>query len=116
MTGAQLATASPHQKRYIPPQARVVCRLVAERYWLTPKELRQKTQRPRISRPRMVAMWMLRDLGWSYPEIAEVFRCHHTSVIYAVRLVSREMSQRDELVSRDVMAIQSKLRECAGIL
>lgn len=58
---------------------------IASRYGLS---LDEATDRCR-ARPRPQAraeMWsMLRDAGWSYPEIAAHFNCDHTTIILGVR-------------------------------
>jgi len=55
---------------------------------LTEAELRQKTRRPDIARPRQIAQWIFRErLGWSYPRIAGWWDMDHTTIMHACRTV-----------------------------
>lgn len=73
-----------------------VMRAVAERYDLQPAQLKQKTNAHEISRPRQVAMYLVKELtSASLPEIGRHFGGkHHTTVLHSVRKVD-ELRQSD---------------------
>ena len=73
-----------------------VMRAVAERYDLQASQLKQKTNAHEISRPRQVAMYLVKELtSASLPEIGRHFGGkHHTTVLHSIRKVE-EMRQSD---------------------
>ena len=73
-----------------------VMRAVAERFDLQPTQLKQKTNAHEISRPRQIAMYLVKELtSASLPEIGRHFGGkHHTTVLHSVRKVD-EMRQSD---------------------
>ena len=73
-----------------------VMRAVAERFDLQPSQLKQKTNAHEISRPRQIAMYLVKELtSASLPEIGRQFGGkHHTTVLHSVRKVD-EMRQTD---------------------
>jgi chromosomal replication initiator protein len=73
-----------------------VMRAVAERFELQPSQLKQKTNAHEISRPRQIAMYLVKELtSASLPEIGRHFGGkHHTTVLHSVRKVD-EMRQTD---------------------
>jgi chromosomal replication initiator protein len=73
-----------------------VMRAVAERFDLQPSQLKQKTNAHEISRPRQIAMYLVKELtSASLPEIGRHFGGkHHTTVLHSVRKVD-EMRQTD---------------------
>src|SRR6185295_14513009 len=87
VTGEPITLAMAQQvlKYLIPGQERkvnmdTIVRAVAERYSLQPAQLKQKTNAHIISRPRQVAMYLIKELtGASLPEIGRAFGGkHHT--------------------------------------
>ena len=73
-----------------------VMRAVAERYDLQPSQMKQKTNAREISRPRQVAMYLVKELtSASLPEIGRHFGGkHHTTVLHSIRKVE-ELRQSD---------------------
>jgi chromosomal replication initiator protein len=73
-----------------------VMRAVADRFDLQPSQLKQKTNAHEISRPRQIAMYLVKELtSASLPEIGRHFGGkHHTTVLHSVRKVD-EMRQTD---------------------
>jgi chromosomal replication initiator protein len=73
-----------------------VMRAVADHYELQPAQLKQKTNAHEISRPRQVAMYLVKELTTaSLPEIGRHFGGkHHTTVLHSVRKVD-EMRRTD---------------------
>ncbi|MEO7143280.1 MAG: helix-turn-helix domain-containing protein, partial [Bryobacteraceae bacterium] len=69
---------------------------VAERHSLQPAQLKQKTNARNISRPRQIAMFLIKELTHaSLPEIGRAFGGkHHTTVLHAVKKIE-ELRHRD---------------------
>lgn len=82
---------------------------VAAQFDLDPLWLRQASNRYAISRPRGLAMMLIRDLVKptpSYPEIGRWFgSMHHTTVIHAVR-EARKRVETDEIWLARACAVQ----------
>ena len=76
-----------------------IIRAVAETYGLTPQQLKQKTNAHQISRPRQVAMYIVKELTTaSLPEIGRAFGGkHHTTVLHSVQKVEQLRQQDPEL-------------------
>jgi len=73
-----------------------VMRAVAEKFDLQPSQLKQKTNAHEISRPRQVAMYLVKELtSASLPEIGRHFGGkHHTTVLHSIRKIE-ELRQSD---------------------
>ncbi len=75
------------------PERRVtveaVIRAVAERFSLQPSQIKQKTNEHRISYPRQIAMYLMKELtDASLPEIGRAFGGkHHTTVLHSVKKI-----------------------------
>jgi chromosomal replication initiator protein len=63
-----------------------IIKVVADRFGLTPQQLKQKTNERKISYPRQVAMYIAKELTQaSLPEIGRAFGGkHHTTVLHSV--------------------------------
>jgi chromosomal replication initiator protein len=83
-----------------------VMRAVAERYDLQPSQLKQKTNAREISRPRQVAMYLVKELtSASLPEIGRHFGGkHHTTVLHSIRKVE-ELRQSDPDLNKLILNI-----------
>ena len=71
---------------------------VAERYSIKPAQLKEKSNRSEIVRPRQVAMFLVKELTHaSLPEIGRAFGGkHHTTVIHSIdRIESQRTSDPD---------------------
>ncbi len=106
VTGEPITLAMAQQvlKYLIPGQDRkvnmdTIVRAVAERYNLQPAQLKQRTNAHMISRPRQVAMYLIRELtGASLPEIGRAFGGkHHTTVLHSVHRIDKLRHQDTEL-------------------
>ena len=78
---------------------------VAEQYGMTLDELKEKTRRVHVARPRQVAMWAMRRLcpHLSNPAIARALDLlDHTTIIWGVRQIEG-LRQSDKEI-RDVIA------------
>jgi chromosomal replication initiator protein len=70
---------------------------VADRFGLTPQQLKQKTNERKISYPRQVAMYIAKELTQaSLPEIGRAFGGkHHTTVLHSVTKIEA-LRQKDQ--------------------
>jgi len=73
-----------------------VVRVVAEKFHLSPAQLKQKSNAHQISYPRQIAMYLIKDLTHaSLPEIGRSFGGkHHTTVLHSVQKIDR-LRQKD---------------------
>jgi len=74
---------------------------VADRYHISSKDLCTRNNSKRIAQPRQIAMYLTRELtGMSLPEIGQAFgNKHHTTVLYSVQKVAKQMQENDEYSS-----------------
>lgn len=68
-----------------------IIRLVAERHELQPAQLKEKTNAWKISYPRQIAMYLIKELTHaSLPEIGRAFGGkHHTTVLHSVQKIEK---------------------------
>lgn len=80
-------------------QSSAVMSYVAERFEITPLELRSRGNYADLTTPRHIAMFLTQELqGLSLPLIGWVFGgWHHTTVLHAVRKIERERHSDPEL-------------------
>jgi chromosomal replication initiator protein len=73
-----------------------IIRAVAAKHSLQPTQLKQKTNRREIARPRQIAMYLTKELTQaSLPEIGRAFGGkHHTTVLHSIRRI--EELRRDD--------------------
>ena len=78
-----------------------IVRAVAERFHLSPAQLKQKSNAHQISYPRQIAMYLIKDLTHaSLPEIGRSFGGkHHTTVLHSVQKIDR-LRQKDPDLNR----------------
>ena len=97
------------------PEKRVtmesVIKIVAERFNLTPGQLKMKTNARQISYPRQIAMYLVRDLTLaSLPEIGRFFGGkHHTTVLHSVTKIEA-LKQSDMTLNRMLQNIADTLQ------
>jgi chromosomal replication initiator protein len=65
----------------------------ASRAGLSLQELRSLDRSATLAKTRAIAMWRVRQLGLSYPEIGRLFGRDHTSVIAAVRKIDATLPE-----------------------
>jgi chromosomal replication initiation ATPase DnaA len=59
---------------------------VADAYFVTPEQILSHKRARRFSRPRHIAMCVIRlRFGLSLKQIGRVFNCHHTTVLSALQ-------------------------------
>jgi chromosomal replication initiator protein len=105
-TPISLPTAQHCLRHMAYPQERrisieTVQKAVAEHFELQLAQLKQKTNARRISEPRQIAMYLVKELtGASLPEIGRAFGGkHHTTVLHSVHKIE-QMRQKDPEINR----------------
>lgn len=92
------------------PERRVtveaVIRAVAERFSLQPSQIKQKTNEHRISYPRQIAMYLMKELtDASLPEIGRAFGGkHHTTVLHSVKKIE-QLRLKDADLNRTIHSL-----------
>ena len=76
-----------------------IIRAVAERHELQPSQLKEKTNAWKISYPRQIAMYLIKELTHaSLPEIGRAFGGkHHTTVLHSIQKIERLRMEDKEL-------------------
>jgi chromosomal replication initiator protein len=75
-----------------------IMRGVARAYGLEPDELRSRSRRRRVVRPRQLAMYICRSsTDASLKDIGRAFNRDHTSVMYAIGIVEQRVAERPQL-------------------
>jgi chromosomal replication initiator protein len=85
---------------------------VARHYSLSEKELFGRSRRRAISRPRQLAMFLIREeLGTSLPQIGELLGGRdHTTIMHGCEKIGTEI-ETDEALRRDWLTIKERLSE-----
>ena len=76
-----------------------IIRAVAERHELQPAQLKEKTNAWKISYPRQIAMYLIKELTHaSLPEIGRAFGGkHHTTVLHSIQKIDKLRTEDKEL-------------------
>lgn len=61
---------------------------VARLYGLRPADLAERRRIAGAAEPRMLAMFLAREQGYSLPQIGRALNRHHTTVLHACRVVA----------------------------
>jgi chromosomal replication initiator protein len=87
-----------------------IIRLVAERFQLQPSQLKQKTNAHRITFPRQMAMYLIKELTHaSLPEIGRAFGGkHHTTVLHSVQKIE-DLRQKDPDLNRTLHSLMDSI-------
>jgi chromosomal replication initiator protein len=88
-----------------------IVRAVAEKFSLTPAQLKMKSNTRQIAYPRQIAMYLCKELTRaSLPEIGRFFGGkHHTTVLHSIQKIE-ELRRRDEDVNRLIEALLDSLQ------
>mgnify|MGYP001567013076 CR=1 FL=1 len=80
---------------------------VAKFYNLNLEDMKKRTRKSEIAKPRQVAMYLLRDMvGLSFPSIGRTFGLDHTTVLYAFEKISDQVS-KDSVVKGQIDSIRA---------
>ena len=92
----------PRAARVSHAQVEDIERITAAAFGITRREMRQRSRMVHIARPRMVAMYVTRELlGISTPRIGRLFGGYdHTTVINANRKVERRMAANPDYAAK----------------
>jgi chromosomal replication initiator protein len=87
-----------------------IVRAVAVKHNLQPAQLKQKSNRREIARPRQVAMYLAKELTQaSLPEIGRAFGGkHHTTVLHSIHRIE-ELRQKDPEINRLVQSLTDSI-------
>lgn len=87
-----------------------IIRAVATKCSLQPAQLKQKTNRREIARPRQIAMYLAKELTQaSLPEIGRAFGGkHHTTVLHSIHRIE-ELRQSDPDLNRLIQNVSDSL-------
>jgi chromosomal replication initiator protein len=88
----------------------LIMRTVATKYNLQASQLKQKSNRREIARPRQIAMYLAKELTpASLPEIGRAFGGkHHTTVLHSIHRIE-ELRQKDPDLNRFIQSISDSL-------
>ncbi|MGO9097285.1 MAG: chromosomal replication initiator protein DnaA [Bryobacteraceae bacterium] len=88
----------------------MIIRAVAAKYELQPAQLKVKSNRREIARPRQIAMYLAKELtSASLPEIGRAFGGkHHTTVLHSIHRI-QELCQSDADLNRVIHSISDSL-------
>jgi chromosomal replication initiator protein len=84
---------------------------VAERFNLSPAQLKIKSNSRQIAYPRQIAMYICKELTTaSLPEIGRYFGGkHHTTVLHSIQKIE-ELRKRDEDLNRLIQSLLDSLQ------
>lgn len=78
---------------------------VVNHFNITLDDLRSQRRSERLSRPRFIAAYLLRQTGLSYPTIGAILHRHHSSIIHAVTTISASPGY----YAKDLQTLQQEL-------
>lgn len=85
-------TATPRTEWHT---AHYILRRVATHYGYTVNELLADNQTLPLREHRQIAMYMCREYtDLSYPNLGDLFRRHHTSVLHSIQMTEKSRSKR----------------------
>lgn len=89
--------------------ARKIIQVVLDYYKITKEDLVGKERFQKLVYPRKVAIYLLRnELGMSYPNIGRELQKDHTTAIYSVKTLERELGNNDDL-REEITAIRKQI-------
>jgi chromosomal replication initiator protein len=68
-------------------------------YGVSQRELLSTSRLSRVLLPRQLAMYLLRQAGWSLPRLAQAFRRDHATVLHACRKVEQRLKTDASLLA-----------------
>lgn len=86
-----------------------IIRAVSDRTGVSCPEIHGRSRIPRIARARQIAMKLIREHGFSYPEIGIAFRHKdHGTAYYAVQKIGR-VEREDKIIAEILCDIRKEL-------
>ena len=86
-----------------------VTKTVAAWFRIKPAQIIGHSRKPKITRARHVAMYLLRENGLSLAEVGDVFKRNHASVIHACGRVSKLLTD-DKEFQNDLAQITEEVK------
>ncbi len=88
-----------------------IVKAVAEKFSISPAQLKMKSNTRQIAYPRQIAMYVVKELTHaSLPEIGRYFGGkHHTTVLHSVNKIE-ELRQRDEVLNNLIHSLMDSLQ------
>jgi len=88
-----------------------IIRAVADKFGLSPSQLKMKSNTRQIAFPRQIAMYLCKELTRaSLPEIGRAFGGkHHTTVLHSIQKIE-DLRQRDEDLNRLIQSLFDTLQ------
>ncbi len=84
-----------------------VVKVVVEMFKVRRENLMGKARTHHVAAARSAAMWLMRDIGFSYANIGKVFGRDHSTVVYNVQTIKERM-QVDTILSQRITQLKSK--------
>ncbi len=104
-------------RRPTPLSSDTVLDIVTRHFAVRGAELRAQARTPRVSTPRQIAMYLLREhCDLSYPQIGRVLRRHHTTVMHGCQRIA-DLREANPGLGATVSMLEkelSRLREPGG--
>ncbi|MCS7021171.1 MAG: DnaA/Hda family protein [Gemmataceae bacterium] len=70
-----------------------VLQQICQVFGLSRRELLSSSRLGRILLPRQLAIYLLRQAGWSLPQLAQAFGRHHATILHACRQMQQRLQQ-----------------------
>lgn len=90
----QLAEQALRRPGRVPTVADKIVERVCAEYGVTVRALRSTNRNPRITWPRQVAYYLLREAKLSLPEIGRCLNRDHSTALHGIRCVQAEVHER----------------------
>jgi len=85
--------------------------LIGCQFRISAEELRSRSRKRSIAFPRQVAMYLTRKFtDWSLADIGSLYNRDHSTVLHAIKSITRDMAQQDS-VRRQVEMLCAKLKK-----
>ena len=78
-------------------RADLILEIVCSVFSVKPEDVRSRRRSHDLVVPRQIVWKILRDRGWSYPQIAGYFYAHHTSVIHGTKSLGMKCRRQPDL-------------------
>lgn len=100
-----------NEERKMDSRIEKIITAVTEFYGLSQKEINKRTRRADISKPRQIAIYLIRELtSLSFPSIGRVFKLDHTTILYAFEKISGQIFVNDS-VKEQINSIKASLNQ-----
>lgn len=99
------------QEKQIGTNLDKIMRVVAGFYGLEISDLKEKTRRKTIMRPRQIAIYLIRSLmGFSFSSIGKIFNMDHTTILYAFETIT-DIMEKDLILKTQIESIKNCIKK-----